>query len=66
MSDVRYTEAEMKERMDYIQKNKKTLCLSEQYGMYFLLTNDNEILFNLGALVMRDAALKGGSDDANR
>lgn len=52
---VGLTKKELWERMKYIEElSGGAVMASKQYGMYFLLSPDNEIIFQLNALLERE------------
>jgi hypothetical protein len=49
--NIKYDYKTIKERIEYLNETKKDIYLSVQYGGYMLLTEDNEILLRLDALI---------------
>jgi len=56
MSKVKYTYKDLEERVEEMNKGK--LTLSNQYGMIFLVNDQNEILLTLTDLVSKEERMK--------
>jgi hypothetical protein len=55
---VQYEWQDLKERIELLKELKGDVILSNQYGMVFLLTQDNRILLNLSPLLSKAERLR--------